>query len=585
MSAVVEHTVLERITDGGIVMAESGTFQLAPLPAGFVPRRLGFAKDNDNSSISSSSGPGGGGAGAGEDPSSVPEYVPVTRSSRLAFPPSFTTKFKDKAVKKTFYSLANGEIHGKYEFKRLPDQENSQKKDKMCLVLRAAGRVEGTTLICVAVNGFAILERSDGTWNRQATCTYGTGSADERFCNALTLDEKEFLAFRVLHLFLRAMGSEILSFLCLKDAFGALDQYYSWKRYFEQTLDVYIIKADLDVGTKPVASTHGAAEGAQEEEDENPPLQRMWTLISVADCLRANVNFNQAGEVYAFIARSYGSVLSTSDSYANIHYNAGVDFRNGEDFNKSQKHLVAAWHALCQNNNSSSSTSVGALDINSDLTASIFNELVDIYQSISEEESKHQGHRAATRQRRGTTAEERREIVEVFPLLGGLLYMAGFQAGNVDEISQACFLDWSSQIAHTGVFRGGELDQPSALSILIQAGARPNAKHFRQTILQSKEEGAASIPLEFSGRDNLPEKEVVAKRIAKRVQREMKQRNRPSEDCKSGETCSNCGTMERPNGQPNFRCPCHKAAYCSRECQASHRKEHKKICTAPKQEK
>ena len=48
MSAVVEHTVLERITVGGIVMAESGTFQLAPLPVEFVPRRFVFAKDDDD---------------------------------------------------------------------------------------------------------------------------------------------------------------------------------------------------------------------------------------------------------------------------------------------------------------------------------------------------------------------------------------------------------------------------------------------------------------------------------------------------------------------------------------------------------
>jgi MYND finger len=608
----VAHTVLERVvTDGGcgsIVMAQTGIFQLAPLPIEFVPRRLGFAKDSDSdchdgalpaaagaasasaagASAAATGGVGGGvggGGGHGVATNSVLEYVPVTRSSRLALPATLftTTNFRHKADKKTIKGLTSGDIQGKYDFKKFPDDPDGQKKDCMRLVLCASSpeEAEGATHIHLTKESYAVLDESDGRWKRQSLVIYGTsGTARERFGNALTLDEKEYLVYRVLHLFLRAMASEIASFGCLNDAFATLEYYYSLKRYFEQTLDVHIIKADLDVGL--VMATNHTDANDQEEDGKTTQLQRIETLKSLAECMEANVKFNQAGAVYAFIARSYDSLLMTFPySYARAHWCAGKAFLNERDFSKSQEHMVSAWHALCPNDNSSRSTRDGRLDINGDLTTSIFDSVFNMYQIITEETSRRHGHRS-TRQLCGTTAEEDREIVEVFPLLLGLLYVAGYQARNNDEISQARFLEMGSGIVQMGVFRGG-LDQPSALNILIQAGARPNAKHFRQTILTSRKEGGASrASFTFYEEETPPED--TAKRVARKMQKQLKQRQQ-SVDYKTREVCDSCGILARPNGQPNFRCPCHKAAYCSKECQASHRKEHGKICTAPKKQK
>jgi MYND finger len=69
-----------------------------------------------------------------------------------------------------------------------------------------------------------------------------------------------------------------------------------------------------------------------------------------------------------------------------------------------------------------------------------------------------------------------------------------------------------------------------------------------------------------------------AKRNANARKMQMKERV-PTASAIGLELCDNCGAMKRADDQPNFRCPCHKAAYCSRECQVSHRKEHKAICT------
>jgi hypothetical protein len=131
MSAVVKHKIVESIIDNavggdGIVTAQAaGFFQLAPLPpaVGFVPRRLGFfARPN---------------SGGSEEE----DYVPLTRNSRLALPAMVAnTKFnKDKAVKRAFTSLDNGEIHGYYRVEMLTaDQFHNGGivKDAMRLVLR-----------------------------------------------------------------------------------------------------------------------------------------------------------------------------------------------------------------------------------------------------------------------------------------------------------------------------------------------------------------------------------------------------------------------------------------------------------------
>jgi hypothetical protein len=517
MSGAVEHTVQERVTnsnddcDGGggersIVVSQLAHFRLAPLPEfGFVPRRFGFPNtdnidriDANSSSCSSSAiaatNDDNNGVFRRDDDTAVQEeYVPVTRSSRLALPATFTTTYfqHNKAVKKNVKSLVNGDFQGIYDFKRSPataaDQFGNKTKDGMRLKVGVVSPADGTTIILhVTLEGYAVLDTSDGTWNRKCICKQGTAGIDsnEPFSNALTLDEMEFLAYRVLHLFLRALASEIpSSFLYLKEAFAALNQYYSRKRFFEQSLDLFIIKADLDVGMMAMATNHTDTPYAQDDEGDeevSPQTERINTLISLA----------KYSEATGKVARSYGSILMTMDGlYAYVRCSAGTAFWNGQAFKKAQDHMVAAWHALCSNdNNSSSSTSVGGLDINRVLPTSIFWTLYYMYIAISNEKSRScHGQRSAC-QRYGTTAGEDQEIVEVFPLLTGLLYTAGFQARSIGEISKARFLALGSRIERIGIFRD-ELDQPSALNILIQAGARPNAKHFHQVILQSKKRG------------------------------------------------------------------------------------------------
>ena len=87
--------------DKGVVPSHpTGTFQVAPLPLGLVPRRFGFAKDNDDDDDDDD------GRRRGEDTITSTKLVAaelctrdMTRNSRLALPANFTsssTKFKQK---------------------------------------------------------------------------------------------------------------------------------------------------------------------------------------------------------------------------------------------------------------------------------------------------------------------------------------------------------------------------------------------------------------------------------------------------------------------------------------------------------
>jgi hypothetical protein len=109
-------------------------------------------------------------------------------------------------------------------------------------------------LIDVALQGFTVLGM-DGKF-RRASQYYKYPSQDisgcnELFVHALTLDEMEYLASRVLHLFLRALASEI-PFVLMSDVVTALEHYHSKNKYLEQMLDLYIIKADVSM-TKAAA--------------------------------------------------------------------------------------------------------------------------------------------------------------------------------------------------------------------------------------------------------------------------------------------------------------------------------------------
>jgi MYND finger len=609
MSAVVEHTVLERRTtgstesfvvgsfsnngsigissrsstcttedDGGaIVMAESGTFQLAPLPVGYVPQRLGFTnKENNGSSSIGSSGL---------------DHVPLTRNSRLALPSTFTTttaRLKDKAVKEAFMLLANGEIQGSYQFEMLPPDENEIERlnDLFRLVLTVGcpaatsstthataatatnttaaqeQKLQGTTLMVV------MLQLCTESHERTRRLAYGTKRYNECFSNALTLDEKEFLANRVLHLFLRAGLFSHLPVVCLSQAVQELDTYYSRRNCFEQILDVYIIKADVLIAKQAAQGTHVCEAAAQDHSSEV-----FYTLVSVGRSMESTAkviqHHFQAGCVYEYIVRSFGSKRSLADC-AMIHHYAALAFRNGHDFNKAEEHLVAGWYLLC------SADGDRFVDINGGISTMIFTTFLVMCQMIVEEKSSSHGRQ--TGQRSESAAKDCDAVIDMFPLLCGLLYLAGFRAGQGGKSYYSVF-HVGSQVAQKGFIRGGNLDQAAALNILIQAGARRDSSHFRQTILQSKAVNIDGINTLFSGL--LDGGLDDAKRNARARKQQMREFGPAAASAISFEACGHCGTMQRADGRgPNFRCPCHKAAYCSRACQVSHRKEHKKICIA-----
>jgi hypothetical protein len=544
-------------------MAQSGTFQLAPLPAaaaggGFVPQRLGFAKMVSNANTS-----GGSSSSSGSDC----YRLPLTRRSRLALPSNITNattttnnKLKDdKAVEKeAFMRLANGEIQGGYDFERLPDDDiDDLHTGEIRLVLSvgttatsrppaatsstptedaAAAEEEqqqqplqeegtATTLLQVVLQGCTKLLRinGDGTKleERVWLFSYNTKSYSERFSNALTLDERECLAHCVLHLFLRAGMASELPFGCLSDAVRALDHYYSKRNFMEQILDLYIIKADVGLATMIFAAEASAApsaapsaaagaqkdhppsnvfrEAAASSKDDHHLSEMFDTLVLVGEYMESSAKVHQdhieAGRVYEFITLWFVSKMS-SGYLAMIHQYAGLAFRNGQDFNKAQEHLVAGWYALCSR--SSSNSGFGrVVDINGEGATIIFTTFLVTYQMICEEKSRIPGAGRADGQR-SVTAVERDAIVDIYPLLCGLLYLAGFQARQGGKSHDSVF-QIGSQVAQMRFFRGGRLDQPSAPNILIQAGDRPDAHHFRQTILQSKGDALNGINTHFSG--------------------------------------------------------------------------------------
>jgi hypothetical protein len=553
MSAVVEHTILDRrIVNDGLIRRQKGTFQLAPMSVELVPRRLGYANGNDDATSITRDG-------------AHIEYVPVTRQSRLAAHSKFTTNFKDKAVKKAFMRLANGEIQGGYEFQMYPrDNDSVGCKERLELVL-SVGVPTGTgmtaqqqlqqgftCLVDGRLRGFLALD-ANGGWKSIGIYTYDATKWDERFSNTLTLDEKEYLSYRVFHLFFRALAGEF-PFLLLSRSAVALDAYYSQRKYFELALDISIVMADVAIATIAQVNAKEAWECAS-------------TLLSLANYLVASeilVNHDaesQVCRVRDFICRSYGAKLSWDDCVI-VRSLAGMAFLNGHDFDKAQEHLVAGWHTLCQN-----SPAVG-VDISGKRCKSILSLILILYNKMTIELST-RGRGAA--QSVAAAAEELEEGNNIYPRFCGLLYLAGFQGGP-----QMAVAELGPQVAQS--FFCPRLDKRSALAILMEAGAQPDAKHFRQILLQVKCDDSFAYVSDIP-EDCFPvEQKLDAKRQAKQMKKYLKARD--FLDWTTVESCANCGVLKRPDGQPNFRCPCHKASYCSKECQLINRKEHKKICTA-----
>jgi hypothetical protein len=384
---------------------------------------------------------------------------------------------------------------------------------------------------------------------------YDDKANDSPFSNALTLGERESLAFRVLHLFLRALASE-LPFIVLRDAVSLLDQTYVQKKYFEQALDINIIRADVCMTTVATA-------------DQDPwdiVMMLMFVGEYAESTAKVNQDHNQAGCVYEFITRAYGSKVSFHNC-ALIHHHAALAFRNGQDMNKAEEHLIAAWHTLC------SGTGAVGVDINGCIATNIFTSLLIMYAMLFEKEKSRQ------RSTRQTAAD--RDITNIYPLLCALLYLAGFQARQGGNSHTSVF-QVGSQNAQV-VFRG-RLDQQSVRNILMEAGARSDPNHFRQTILQTK--GDVAFSASFSGHSSFPGIDDVKRNSQIMMKKQLKEREELHGPRITSEPCYNCRAKQRPNGEPNLRCPCHKAAYCSKECQVSHRKEHTKYCTVvPKKEK
>jgi hypothetical protein len=87
--------------------------------------------------------------------------------------------------------------------------------------------------------------------------------------------------------------------------------------------------------------------------------------------------YDHVGHVYDFTAPMYGSELRLND-LATIHSCAGAAFQCGNDFSKSQEHLVTAWYLVCRN----SSTNGNDVDINGDVSTSIFTAMLLVYQTL-----------------------------------------------------------------------------------------------------------------------------------------------------------------------------------------------------------
>jgi tetratricopeptide (TPR) repeat protein len=252
-------------------------------------------------------------------------------------------------------------------------------------------------------------------------------------------------------------------------------------------------------------------------------------IMDVAKCLEAMGRMKDAARMYHALAETEPRIQSIT-LLLTCYNNAGLAYKCAGDFDMAESmYIHAVYH-----------TQVGG-----SLTFS--KNLFELYLNIEEKESK---------TRTGGT-------FELGVIYGSLFKACGFKNPN-KELERMCCAEYLKPA----------LQKPAAaLAAITMMATSPDGNFFREYLQMCKSPSKIIKKFSFDEKHRNDHKKHARKAI--------------KSDSKGAFeiVCDNTGCSARhtPDGRNLGQCGCRSVAYCSRACQKSHWKIHKKSCSLKKQ--
>ena len=427
---------------------------------------------------------------------------------RLAKPPplrklSKSKKIKNKNVKKILSDFSNGKCAGEFEF------ENNENNFRFLMQLET---IDGANS---SARDFAFTGSNTYTQGYQSMVALGGRSPNLTFDHNTNIESRTMLAYRVLHLFLRAYGMiiGIESKQCFEVMADSVQQEWLKQAEMELALDMAIVRADVLVALGMNYSTVSDRIG------------------KMAECLEASGRHLDAAKVYLDLTHPIW------ENSALMYCNAGLAFKYAEDFDRAEIAYINSWNRIAGPYSEPDDMGFGHI-IHNILT------LYYEYQTV-----------------RKRAAEVSNEKEQLYPVLSTLLQVVGY-----DESKKKCHQTFSPQI----LLKPSLVNNPhNALHILRNAASTPTINAFRHAILSSKNSNINFVS--FCGGGKTSDPDLHANNM-----RNESISGFVTSGCVR--TCFTCKRVEISDKKKLLSCPCKMVEYCDVECQKANWAEHKKQC-------
>jgi tetratricopeptide (TPR) repeat protein len=256
--------------------------------------------------------------------------------------------FASTELKEAFLKIYGGDFIMEWSEKKANDQEEEEKL-QLTIVVRlphdhasasssSSPRLFQGALVCVNIK--ARVHAGDlGVFIAPISHTGSANvpsAAGQRFMDCLTMNQRDALLHRILHIFVRARGARTHE-TTMRGLIAFLSTFYGQKQsYWKEAIDLAMIAADIDFSNTPQYSKY-----------------IIYDVDRVAMALGADGRFQQAATLYEEIAAKFvsqypstatSSIRNTHDRQAHFYNNAGTTYMRAENYADAERVFVWALH-------------------------------------------------------------------------------------------------------------------------------------------------------------------------------------------------------------------------------------------------
>jgi tetratricopeptide (TPR) repeat protein len=401
---------------------------------------------------------------------------------------------------------------------------------------------------CLVLLGFVDFVDDDSLWGPLIRVTVsGTVAADpqvedctksyfrilnDAFKGALTEGQRDTIAYRVLHRFLRAKGASLQADMADIACVQLKTNYSATSKRWKEGLDATIMTADIAIN----------------KDCSNERAARLFAYVG--EYLEASGRFMEAANLYDEAARVY---VPNSTS-AVFHYSyAGLAHKRGCNFEKAEKAYI---QALCCDRKFGGDD----WDPTGITSGPIFEQILKVYHCI------------LTMDSASESAHLRAIIKDLEPLLTALFCTVDM---NMDsDALQTSILNAGGRNQH--ILKDEVQSKAGSKHALLALAKESNVESFHSSLLKLKAVGTDKVAVVKSG---IRVPQVDGKKVARAKM--------PCSDFATTVTtpCSNPACFSRGTRDEFDLCPCQRVSYCCKVCQVAHWKEHRPNCSYHKNKK